>query len=386
MDESLGLMDLSIDSEIPSEIVDLIIDQLRADAKTLRLCSLVCQSWLPRARYHLFSTFKIHTRSIAAIDLLGSPLCTIQPYVRRVKFSVSEKLDTAPMATCIQELDNGSSNLLSLSIRTVRGDGMTPVDDHLRALLSAPVLKNLRHLKLKYLRFNSPNYSIKLFSSLPALESLVLYGVGSRIKDDRNTYTTPLPPNLRHLFIWTTGIPHELFWLATHPKHPLTTLHLYNITSASCPIILNYLRQSSQLQCLSFDLCDGATTDSLLLDFMTQIDLTSQQNLRCLRISCNQVVSSFSNLLPWVSSPHLEEITISTWENGSHGSIAWADLRKVFMSSSVLSLKRLYVDDAHIHDILEALPEFASRGIILPLQWGDFGRTTTKLSLPADLY
>ncbi|KAF8877358.1 hypothetical protein BD779DRAFT_1557839 [Infundibulicybe gibba] len=362
MEKILELVDLTIDSEIlvipplPSEIVDLVIDQLRTDEKTLKAC-----------------------------NLLSSPLCTIQPHVRGIKLSI-DMSDTAPMATCIQELVNGGSNLLSLSMKTVRGGGMTLVDDHLQALLSTPILKNLRHLKLMYLRFNSPNDSIGLFSSLPALESLVLYGVDSCIKDVRNTYTMSPPPNLRHLFIWTIGIPHELCWLTVHPRHPLTTLHLHNITSTSHPIVLNYLRRSSQLQCLSFDFSDRQTHARFLLNFMTQIDLTSQKDLRCLRLRSCQIVPLFSNLLPRVCPPHIEEITISTCGRRPPGTLAWADLSKVFTSPSVRGLKHLYVDEAHIRDVLEALPEFASRGIILPLHKGEFEHTTTRLSLPAALY
>ncbi|KAF8877360.1 hypothetical protein BD779DRAFT_1677352 [Infundibulicybe gibba] len=385
MDGILGLADLTIDSKIPaippfpSEIVDLVIDQLEQDKTTLEVCSLVCRSWLPRARHHLFSTFDIHTKSASAIDLLTSPLCTIPPHVRRVKFSIDEKLETARIAACIQELADGGSNLLSLSVKTVPGGGMTWVDDHLQALFSAPILKNLRHLKLMYLRFNNLNDSIRLYSSLPALESLVLYGVDSCIRDDQNAYTMPPPPNLRHLFIWTIDIPDELCWLTVHPGHPLTTFHLYNITSASGPIILNYLRLSSQLQCLSFDFCGGGTPENFSVNFMTQIDLTSQKNLRCLRLRSNQVVPLFSNLVPRICPPHIEEITLSTY-GGSRGSLAWADLGEVFTSPSVRGLKRLYVGKMHVRDVMEALPEFASCGIILPLRRGEFRHAMTNLT------
>ncbi|KAF8877363.1 hypothetical protein BD779DRAFT_113803 [Infundibulicybe gibba] len=244
---------------LPSEIFDLVIDQLKEDRTTLMVCSLVCRSWLPRTRHHLFSTFSVRTISIPPIDLLRSPLCTIQPH----------------------ELVNEDSNLFSLSIRTSLGSGMTLVDDHLRALLSAHVFKNLHHLKLKYLRFENLNDSIGLYSSLPALESLVLHGVDSCVEDDQHIYTMPPPPNLRHLFIWAIGVPHELCWLTAHPRHPLKTLHLHSISSAGYPIVLDYLRQSSQLQCLSFNLDEWATLGLVYrLDISTGSSLSSHQLCR----------------------------------------------------------------------------------------------------------
>lgn len=43
----------------PAELEDMIIDHLKDDKKALANCSLVCQSWRPRSRYHLFSTVSL---------------------------------------------------------------------------------------------------------------------------------------------------------------------------------------------------------------------------------------------------------------------------------------------------------------------------------------
>ena len=40
--------------QLPREIIDEILGQLQTDKDTLRTCSLVCQTWLPHARYQLF--------------------------------------------------------------------------------------------------------------------------------------------------------------------------------------------------------------------------------------------------------------------------------------------------------------------------------------------
>jgi len=41
-------------SSVPPELVDSIIDYLHDDSVALKNCSLVCHSWIPSSRYHLF--------------------------------------------------------------------------------------------------------------------------------------------------------------------------------------------------------------------------------------------------------------------------------------------------------------------------------------------
>lgn len=42
----------------PQEIVDTFIDFIQEDAQALAARGIVCRSWLPRSRYHLFKTVK----------------------------------------------------------------------------------------------------------------------------------------------------------------------------------------------------------------------------------------------------------------------------------------------------------------------------------------
>ncbi|PCH36380.1 hypothetical protein WOLCODRAFT_166882 [Wolfiporia cocos MD-104 SS10] len=46
---------------LPPEITDFIIDFLHDDTRTLKACSLVCHSWLPATRYHLFDSVRIRS-------------------------------------------------------------------------------------------------------------------------------------------------------------------------------------------------------------------------------------------------------------------------------------------------------------------------------------
>jgi len=47
---------------LPQELVDHVLDHLHDDPLTLSSCSLVCHSWLPTTRYHLFSTVAFRPR------------------------------------------------------------------------------------------------------------------------------------------------------------------------------------------------------------------------------------------------------------------------------------------------------------------------------------
>ena len=45
---------------LPPEILDLIVDHLRDERTTLKVCCLVSKSWIPRTRKHLFAYIRFH--------------------------------------------------------------------------------------------------------------------------------------------------------------------------------------------------------------------------------------------------------------------------------------------------------------------------------------
>ncbi|KAF8880659.1 hypothetical protein BD779DRAFT_1548254 [Infundibulicybe gibba] len=392
MDEIPELANLDLNAEtlsisfLPSEIIDLVIDQLEGDRAALKFCSLVCRSWLPRTRHHLFSSLNIRTRPTPALDLLQSPLGTIHPHVQRLKLCIVPS-NTAQMVACVQEVDAGSM-LSFLRMKTLSGAGLTLVDPSLQGVLLT--LKGLRHLKLQHFRFKDIDSGIRLLASLPLLESLVLYGVdlGGRADScsdedqDALMHSLPPPPNLRRLFIGTIEIPHELRWLSAHPTHQLTTLHLHNITSGSLPIILDYLRLSYQLQCLSFDFCRWDTAEVLQRTLMARIDLRSQKDLRCIRLNSTYVVPLLCDLLPRIRSQHMEELAMSA--GGYPGYPVWADLRDILVSPVFGRLKRVYVDEEHASNILELILGLGDGCDVMRLmRGGEFKRNTAVLSLPS---
>ncbi|KAK0204303.1 hypothetical protein DFS33DRAFT_1338373 [Desarmillaria ectypa] len=83
------MMPLASTFTFPPEIIDMITDHLHASPRTLLSLSLH-PSFLPSARYHLFSSLSVplHTRGIFdLLSLLDSPHSTMKPYIQRLLFT-----------------------------------------------------------------------------------------------------------------------------------------------------------------------------------------------------------------------------------------------------------------------------------------------------------
>jgi hypothetical protein len=63
-------------TNLPPELTDAIINLLHADHETLALCALVCRSWVPASRRHLFSDVSISPNDSRVLELLSSTKCT----------------------------------------------------------------------------------------------------------------------------------------------------------------------------------------------------------------------------------------------------------------------------------------------------------------------
>lgn len=70
---------------LPQEIRDQVIDILHSEERTLAACYLVCSSWTPRSRLHLFHDVVISGQQLESVyQILSSSLCTILNSIRLV--------------------------------------------------------------------------------------------------------------------------------------------------------------------------------------------------------------------------------------------------------------------------------------------------------------
>jgi hypothetical protein len=149
---------------IPQKLSDMILDFLHCDAAALRSAGLVCKSWLPRSRFHLFSDicWKLGHHD-HVLELICAERSTIPPHILTLILEGNES----------QYLDE--------------------------TLLMLPILGNVKHLHLSQIDMANlkPDAKMKLTTMLKNLTTLYLFAFTVR-----NYYFFALPWfTLTHLWI-----------------------------------------------------------------------------------------------------------------------------------------------------------------------------------------
>jgi hypothetical protein len=159
-------------TEIPQELVDMVIDHLHGDRRALSACSLVCRSWLPSSRFHKFASItKYCGAATDGADIMPFSECPVAAqYVRDLTLQLAATMDGNLRLNCCTGLQD----------LTLWGWGLLPV--HLLTSISSPYLSTtVKSLKLAGCQITSPSDVALLIHSLPLLQSLWTEGV--RIKD-----------------------------------------------------------------------------------------------------------------------------------------------------------------------------------------------------------
>ncbi|EMD31171.1 hypothetical protein CERSUDRAFT_119983 [Gelatoporia subvermispora B] len=179
----------------PPEITDRILDFLHGDVHALRNCSLTCRAWLPRSRFHLFSTMELlrqpsRLESFCAF-LQSSPY--ISPYIEELTIDVITPEDVSThfpqILNCLHHLkvlrfyartemrviEDDYTSLSLLHTLQVHGPFAT-CDDLIIFLRFAPNVENL-YLIAPYCRSatDSSRFSIDDLPRMP-LKTLSLLG------------------------------------------------------------------------------------------------------------------------------------------------------------------------------------------------------------------
>jgi len=64
---------------LPNEVQDRILDFLHDDKLALKACALVCRTWVPTSRFHLFRQIQLYLRTAdTAMAIFTNPHCTIR--------------------------------------------------------------------------------------------------------------------------------------------------------------------------------------------------------------------------------------------------------------------------------------------------------------------
>ena len=176
---------------LPPEILDYIIDLLHSEPETLKKCSLVSKSRIPRARMHLFARveFERPSRLEAWKETFPDPANSPALHTRLLVVNCPEAFAVADSKEGDRPLVFPNLEKLELwsSVSASRLN-LTPFHNF------SPVLKSLR------LIFGSASFSqvFDLIGSLPLLEELDLEIIDLDISDEEDTVFRPLtsPPLL----------------------------------------------------------------------------------------------------------------------------------------------------------------------------------------------
>jgi hypothetical protein len=175
---------------LPPEIMDAIIGQLHDDRAALATCALVCRSWVPASRHHLFSKVTIRPGDLSgASDLLSSTSCTITSAVEYLTLNQFNLFRSD-----VWEVVGKLSRITRLRLY----DGGMDVS-HPPAL--APLLCNLEALDLEdvYFRESSPFHS--LLRHCPHLRHLSFSGLRFRTAKHLSSTAGALVPRLTSLSV-----------------------------------------------------------------------------------------------------------------------------------------------------------------------------------------
>jgi len=173
---------------LPSDVFDLIVDQLDDKPDQLRACCLVSRSWVPRTRKHLFAsvTFDTSQSSIRRWkEIFPDPSTAPAQYTRSVVcFGLTPVIAESMLAWThsfrrLVELQLWTSALDNDQVSLIQLSGLSPT---------------LRSLRL-HIRYLPRSEILSLICSFPLLEDLYLHHV-SRKTDDETWKTPPNSPKL----------------------------------------------------------------------------------------------------------------------------------------------------------------------------------------------
>ena len=103
---------------IPQELSDTILDFLHDDVTALCSAGLVCKSWLPASRFHLFSDIQLNTRVAdnahqRGLEVICAERSTIPPYI--LSLSIVGFVDTLPLLSNLKRLSLWRINMADLT-------------------------------------------------------------------------------------------------------------------------------------------------------------------------------------------------------------------------------------------------------------------------------
>ncbi|KAH7913107.1 hypothetical protein BJ138DRAFT_1124656 [Hygrophoropsis aurantiaca] len=299
---------------IPPEITDHVIDHLHIDTRMLGICSLVCKSWLPASRFHLFSTISLHPwKKDSFLRLLDSTYSSFAPYVRhlfiregRGAYTWEKKWlnEALPLMTALTRIE-------SLEIEQIIWEFLgTAAKKSFRE-----IFREVKQLRLRQFEFRTGTELVDFLTAFPILETLRLENVKWE-KETTQLLDASVPSRLRVVGMNYCRKGPVLDWLLTNPGVArVDTVRLGMITARDTPTVSRYLQfLGDSLTELHLHFCSEFYVDGAGL--IDQFNLAQNTQLRKLYIyglvvSTDAPLDWVTTLFRQIRSPHMREVSLS---------------------------------------------------------------------------
>ncbi|KAF5370285.1 hypothetical protein D9758_006914 [Tetrapyrgos nigripes] len=338
-------------SELPIELINLIIDQLHDSRPDLKTCALVHRDWLPQSRYHLFHDIELYQNGVAPfLELCSSPYSTlplahVQTFGLATNLVVEGEPEDKTMHNCpaldqlltwqspeterklITELVFEHLRALSLS-----GIGWWTLSDNAKAALHGG-FTSLTELKLWNVVFGFEDEFVELLGALHGLQKLRLDGVVLRRRsagdiDVNERKNLPQSLHAIDMLDLSEKSPRIIELMTSCPSLKSFSGHIANFSdiTTECAQAITKLLESagSSLENFSFEVqAAGMLKYDMDLDAVLQhIDLTTNANLQSIHLR----IDDSSYLLPFLrrltnssNTPSLKKLHIPNFLSGSSG-------------------------------------------------------------------
>lgn len=246
--ESLSPLPVQLSARVAPELYDRILDNLHDSREDLSVCSIVCKSWLPTCRFHLFAEVIYSPEFARFLDSSTHVLNSIAPYIKQitVKGPFSQKDKSYILSHSISRLEG----VVKLHIEAFNWESVEPLNSTSFSFLipETKISQQLTSLTLRFINFPSFTVLTAFLDAFVVLQELsivdVTWGAHHSLGGNASKRWTVLKQsNLKKLYIERCNNQALLNWLRygvmsfqnlndeqPHRSFPhLVTLSIYDI-------------------------------------------------------------------------------------------------------------------------------------------------------------
>jgi hypothetical protein len=184
---------MSLSAPLPIEVWENVLDHLHSDINTLKKCILVCNSWVPRCRFHLFARITVGKYAARHVQglLLNNP--QFGKYIQHVLLIASRIAGTQKFDRLLDAL----APLPNVTYLWITDLDFQQNRAHYKSFVDG--FQAVETLVLQSVIFNGPNEEATFVRSFPNLKKIKAFG-----RSRSGGLSEPLGvviPHLQHLRI-----------------------------------------------------------------------------------------------------------------------------------------------------------------------------------------